>query len=333
MSDWKAQFGLDIETARTAAFESLIADFDKWAKTQEIGELPLKSGWHDISPELAEQMLLRNPVGANRKVVPTTVLYYAKQMKRGDWPRTGQPIIFGSDGSLKDGQHRLFAGYLSGTVFSTYVVTDVPDHPRLFAYLDNGKARTPANALQTAGLNGVSPVIVKIVDMAICYENGYYTPTKVQAHDRLSPVEYLDAVANYPGIQQAARLAVSEYDAASDLADRDVIGFAYMVINNLHGETVAKDFMEELSGIVNIEDDSPVAALITLLKENKLLVQRQLKRHQKLGNVILAFNAWVAGEKIKQTKRGTKSGKWSLTTDERFPHFDAAPDPVDQAAA
>jgi len=330
MSEWKAQFGLDIETARTAAFETLITDFDKWAKTQKIGELPLQSGWHDIAPERAEQLLLRNPVGANRKIVPSTVLYYAKQMKRGDWPKTGQPIIFGADGSLKDGQHRLFAGYLSGSVFTTYVVTDVPDHPRLFAYLDNGKARTAANALQTAGLNGVSPVIVRIVDMAVCYENGYYTPSKVQKHDRLSPVEYLDAVANYPGIQQAARLAVSEYDAASELADRDVIGFSYMVISNLHSEEVAAKFMEELSGTVNIEEDSPVAALITLLKDDKLLIKKQLMRHQKLGNVILAFNAWIAGEKVKPAKRG-KPVKWSLTADERFPHFDSA-DAVEQAA-
>src|SRR5262245_9620680 len=172
---WQPRFVLDLATARGKAFEEITSNMEKWRQEAPLPALSLTDGWHTITPQIAEELLKRNPVGANRKAVLSTVVYYAAQMRRGDWPKTGQPLIFNSKADLADGQHRLWASYLSGTAFDTYVVTNVPDHERLFAYIDNGKVRSPANALQTAGMNGVSPLIVKVLDYAYAYEKGLFT--------------------------------------------------------------------------------------------------------------------------------------------------------------
>ena len=44
---------------------------------------------------------------------------------------------------LLDGQHRLWAILLSGTAITTFVVTNLPAHPHLFAYIDNVQGARP----------------------------------------------------------------------------------------------------------------------------------------------------------------------------------------------
>jgi hypothetical protein len=75
---------------------------------------------------------------------------------------------------LLDVQHRLWAILLSGTTITTFVVTNVPAHPHLFAYIDNVKARSPAARMQTVGDNGVSPTIAAILKIAIEVETDAY---------------------------------------------------------------------------------------------------------------------------------------------------------------
>ena len=246
-------------------------------------------------------------------------------MKRGDWPKTGQPIIFKANGDLGDGQNRLWASYLSGASFDTYVVTNVPDHPRLFAYIDNGKVRTAANALQTSGMNGDSPLIVKVLDAAHAYENDLYDGNSVRKRERMSPVQYLDSLEAHPNARMAAKLAVSDYSDAAELANREVVAFASMVILDLHGEAVADQFMSELGGVNDTPEDGAIEALRKLLLKDAQKLIGQMKPHIKLGNLIKAFNIWIVNEKPKKN--------WSLRYDENFPRFAAPASPLMSEAA
>ena len=115
-ADWQPHFTLDLSTARGRAFEEITNEFEQWRQEAPVAAArSLPMGGMTITPQKAEELLKRNPVGANRKAVVSTVLYYAAQMKRGDWPKTGQPIIFKENDDLADAQHRLWASYLSGT--------------------------------------------------------------------------------------------------------------------------------------------------------------------------------------------------------------------------
>ena len=224
---WTPQFTLDLQSASTNAFIKVLEDFDAWRSTQALRDLDLSNGWTTVTQEIAEGMLLRNPLGGNRRPTLPTVNYYARQMLGGGWKRTGQPVIFTSDGVLKDAGHRLWASYLSGASFPTYLIGDVPPDPTLFAYIDNGKARSAADALSTAGLNGLSKTIATVVSMAMHYDHGCYSASSKKTLDRVTPIDVVQYVQENESLRLAVRLMAGEYKAATKLITyKDVAGFA-----------------------------------------------------------------------------------------------------------
>ena len=211
-----------------------------------------------------------------------------------------------------------------GHSFATYVVTNVPDHPRLFAYIDNGKVRSAANALQTSGMNGVSSLIVKVLDAAYAYENDLYTVNSVRSHERMSPVQYMDSLEAHPNARVAAKRAAGDYAEASALADREVVAFATMIMLDLYGEDVADKFFDEVGGVEETAEDGAIEALRKLLQKETLKLKSDMKKHQKLGNVIKAFNLWIANEKPRKN--------WGLRVDENFPRFVEPAETLSEAA-
>jgi hypothetical protein len=107
--EWQPKFPLDLDTAKPKLFDDIKGKFDAWVKADPLSEaFELTTGWYTITPQQAEQLLRRNRPGANRKVQLSTVQYYGHQMRAGEWPKTGQPLIFDEHGVLIDGQHRLW---------------------------------------------------------------------------------------------------------------------------------------------------------------------------------------------------------------------------------
>lgn len=307
---------LDLKNATAKSLAALIEQIHSASeKEPPNGPVSWQNGWYLFTPQMGEAALLRNPLGANRKMSLTSVTYYAEQMARDEWPKTGQPLIFSDTGTLLDGQHRIAAGYLSNTPFWTYIVSDVPESPHLFAFIDNVKARTPANALQTAGLNGASAVISQVLKMAVEYEAGVYTGSQVLRHPRMAPVQYLQAIDRHPNARRAVHLTNSDYEQAVTVlgGHKDVVGFVTMKIIDLFGQPTADLFFDELMADDN--DDAkgnPVAALRKLMADDAKK-QKQMKRHIALGNVILAFNAWKQDEPVKK--------RWFMASHEEFPRF------------
>jgi hypothetical protein len=320
---WSPKFTLDLSTASTSAFVKVLEDFEIWRVAQPPRELDLTNGWKVVTPETAESMLLRNPITANRHPTLPTVKYYARQMLGGAWKKTGQPIIFNSEGIMLDAGHRLWASYFSGASFPTYLVGDVPPDPTVFAYIDNGKSRTAADALSTAGLNGLSKLLASVVSVSLHFENGCYTPSTKRPIDRPTPIEVVQYVQDHDNLRLAVRLMAGEYrSAAKILAYKDVAAFLAFRIIEIWGEEELEEFMTALGQIQDEpEEGSPVAALQKVMSEDATSVE-PMKKHQVLGHAIKAFNAFVLGEHIK---------KLTLRVNESFPKF-VVPQPTQQAA-
>ena len=317
------QFKLDLTTASSQAFTQLLDDFEPWRAAQPQRPLHFKNGWVTIDQEAAESLLLRNPVGANRKPALPTVKYYARQMLAKTWKKTGQPVLLTEKGTLLDSSHRLWACYLSGAPFDTYIVTDVPDEPSLFAYIDAGKGRSAADALATAGLNGIARQMSGVVSMAMQYEYECYTPTTRKPMEKTAPIEVVTYVQEHPNLKMGTRLMNGEYVAAATvIAHKDVAGFTAYQILELHGEDVLDHFMTLLGTAPDdpVEGD-PLEALRKVLDDDAHSVA-PMKKHQVLGHVIKAFNAWMRNEKVKRIQ---------LRVNEAFPRFVAAA-PLQQAA-
>ena len=60
-----------------------------------------------VTPDMAFEMLEKNT--RNRKVDEKRVRQYAKDMKSSRWALNGSTIVIAEDGTLLDGQHRLWA--------------------------------------------------------------------------------------------------------------------------------------------------------------------------------------------------------------------------------
>lgn len=322
---WEPKFPLQpLDELDPQKFKPIIEQYDEWHKQEPVnGPLGLANGWYEVTPSMAQEWLRRNPPGANRKISFGTVKYYARQMKAGAWPKTGQPVIFDVNGVLKDAQHRLWACLMSGTAFPTFVVTDVPDHPRLFAYLDNGKVRSLADALQTAGYNGVSPTIKQILHIE--YEFAGYTPSAKTQMPRLTPPEIIDMVEQLPNAVTAARLASSDWEEAVRVVGaKDVVGYAGMRILDLHGQEIADDFFGQI-GFVNDPDPTEQAVKFRKLMAENAKKEKPMKKHQVLGNLIKVFNHWVSGQELPK--------RWAMQVNEDFPQFAPPSETVTAEAA
>jgi len=317
-------FTLDLTTVSSKAFQKFLEDFVAWQATQEPRDIDLTNGWKTITPEIAEAMLLRNPVNGNRRPTLPTVKYYARQMVAKDWKKTGQPVIFNTAGKLEDAGHRLLACYLSGASFTTYVIGDVPEDPTLFAYIDNSKARSSADALATSGLNGQAKQIAAVVSMAMMYEHHcYLATTKKPLPHKVSPHEVVNYATENQNLRLGVRLMSGEYKAAQTvLGYKDIANFVASQIIELHGEEVLEEFMTELGAVVDEpEDGSAIAALQKVLADDERS-REPMQKHQVLGHVIKAFNSWKTGESVKRI---------SLKVNETFPRF-IGPVPAQQAA-
>ena len=302
--DYKPAIQFDLLKGTPRQFAEITEEFEKHRKSlPEPSPLNLSNGWYTVTPKLAEEYLCRNIKGANREVSLTTVRYYARQMKRGDWVRTGEALCFTIEGILNNGQHRLWACYLSGASFDTYIIFDVPVSPVLFAFYDNGKTRTASTALRTGGFDGVSPLINTIIQIRENVNHGAYSMQRATRLDRLAPVEVLRLAQSDPKLKEAARLAAGEYHTAINvIGHKDVTGYvAYRIISS-YDEVVLEEFMRDVEAPEGeLPEDNAAVALRKCLEADRKKLQ-PMPKHLVLAHVIKAFNAWRNNEPVKRLK-------------------------------
>ena len=316
---------LDLANPKPKDLVALIEAFEaNLGANPDFGPLPVSTGWHDITPTMAVDFLRRNRRGANRKVIPGTVFYYASQMARGQWKATGQPMLFDANGVLIDAQHRAYAVVISGVTIKTFVVTDIEPIDNLFAYIDNSATRTRSSALATAGYNGVAPIIDKIVRIGEEVKTGVYNPGGATKLLRMSPADILGLVGGYPNAQKAARAAASDWTPAVDYLSghKDTVAYLGMRIIDLQGEELADEFFEEVAAAEERASDDPIAALRKVIDRDNASA-KPMRKHYRLAALIKAFNAWNRNEVLPR--------RWMLQVNEDFPSLDEA-QPQSEAA-
>jgi hypothetical protein len=100
-----------------------------------------------ITPDIATKYLEANV--HNRPVHQRHVEFLAEEIKQGRWKMNGSSIVFNGDGTLIDGQHRLWAVITSGLPIKILVVRGADEGS--FATIDTGMARTAGDVLGIIG--------------------------------------------------------------------------------------------------------------------------------------------------------------------------------------
>lgn len=324
---WQPPVVLDLNTASPQALESTLNNLKVWMAGQTLPPLRVTPGWHTVTPEIALDWLCRNR--GNRKVTLATVAKYAKNMQANRWRKTGQGIVFDCNGKLLEGQHRLLACLFSGASFTTFVVTDASDEHDIFAFIDNGKLRSAADALYTSGSNGCSKMLAAAVKIAVRYEAGGFKIGSLPRMPELEPFEVMDYIEANKTIVDAAHKLVANFRKGIKVIGHEGIAtfFGWQVIDR-YGIGELDRFLQPLTSGANLAEDSPILALRDRLRmagddETKITIQ------QRLGLLIKGFSMHYCGETVllKATRKRNQPAQQEglyLADNEDFPQFPEA---------
>jgi hypothetical protein len=287
---------LDLATASSVSFYAAIDEFYKWAETQpELGPLGLNSGWHHVGPLQCQDFLRRNICNRVPKLAPVRRYHY--DMANDQWRRTGQGLVFNTSGKMNEGQQRCWASYFGKVSFITFIVTDAPDEPDLFAYYDDNAPRTEGDALHTSGMNTFASPLAQAVHLAWKYENGVLGVFKQPKVQKLNKREVLAYARKHPSLSETGHMVFPTYGKAISIIDHKGVALMFSdLVLRTHGPEALEDFLVPLGTGANLEENSPILGLRSRLQTN------DVDKERKLALLIKAFNYHMAGKTL--SKRG-----------------------------
>lgn len=205
----------------------------------------------NITPQLAKSFLEKNT--RNRKISPSRVNMYTRDMKNKMWQLTPQGISFYENGDLADGQHRLLAIVKSGETIQMLVTYNVPNGTTM---LDRGYGRTLSNVLDLDGFPSTiaNAKVVSIVNLLFREVNSssILQPTDMQIKEfiKLAPYTLESAIqvsgkgANH-AISSKAGCNAAAFCALYEGLNKERLEKFFTVVN-----TGFYDTEEETAGIV-----------------------------------------------------------------------------------
>ncbi len=236
----------------------------------------------DISPDLAEKWVKKNP-RVQRNISQAEVDMITRLINGGDWYVNGATIVFGSDGRLYDGQHRLAAIVKSGKIVTCLCIWGVD--AMAFTTMDTGRVRTGADSLR-ANKVAYTSAVSAAVGILWKMERGTFTDVRTYT-DKISPLETARFVETHKGLVDAASLA---QPCCKIVHSASVPTACYYLFSRIDADKTAEFFRYLVTG-ADLSAGSPILAL-----RNKALLRGELKPNELLRYFFAAWNAFRAGK-------------------------------------
>jgi hypothetical protein len=204
-------------------------------------------------------------------------------MEEGRYKYNGFPILFGSDGVLLDGQHRLTACVEAGVTFDTDVVFGLD--PKVLDTIDtNVVPRTAAHVAQMEGIENATGSSA-IAYLLLVHEK--YGIHRVQNAD-CKPTK-TEVIARVKADRQIATVAGRSTTWSRKMVHPRVVGFCYYLFSE-QNLGLAESFFAQFADGADLSKRSPVYLLRQRLWQNSTA-----KAKLPLKEIIaLFFKAWVA---------------------------------------
>lgn len=246
----------------------------------------------NITPEMAEVMLEKAPPGTNRALKRWLVSDYAHQMRSGHWLLSGQTIIFASDGTLNDGQHRLNACIAAGVTFLSDVRFGIDR--KAFHVTDRGIGRGLGDLLHIEGQEAGNR-LASILRLVWNYEQG-----NVNFSGRISTTDALSILEKYPELADVSR-ASGTYAARFSQINPSVYGLTLHCLSRIDDEQAREFFEMFTTGMGFSGPNDPV-----LRMRNWFINRGQLKgrrsRKEVIAVIFKGWNAWRDGRSVKMLR-------------------------------
>lgn len=232
----------------------------------------------------------------NRTLRQKRVRRYAHAMSVGEWTLTGEPIIFGTEGRLLDGQHRLAACVLANVPFTTLVVEGISDEA--YAQMNRGMPRTLGDVLHHRGVVNASQASATC-SLLIAWDAGIATDYSARGVLITEQDVVKCAEAHSETLGDAVRLASQVYNAVG--GNKSAYSALMMRLRDA-GVDMDRiiDFMTAIQLGASLHPGDPRLAYRNWLA-------RGLKHEQVVHLAMLTrtWNLWVTG------KRATKLPTWT----------------------
>lgn len=240
-----------------------------------------KASLVDVTPAQAAKWLELN--GKNRPRRQRVVDVYARDMSTGAWQMTGEPVKFGLDGSLLDGQHRLAAVVQSGVTVPMLVIRGLAADSQ--EVMDSGAKRTAGDALNLRGHTNTMR-LSSVARLAIVIEEYGFDAVAGQQRS-VSTSEVTAFVAEHPELADCVAWAGTVYRQL----DTSPSAIAYAMWRTLKIDAdAANDFFADAADGIGLQAGDPVLALRKRLAE----ARRNRERMPLAGSLSLIFRAWNA---------------------------------------
>ncbi|MCC6363120.1 MAG: hypothetical protein IT165_06315 [Bryobacterales bacterium] len=259
-----------------------------------------------VTPEMAKQWLETT----NIKNRPISEMHWMKiwlDIVEARWRYNGEPISFGSNGALLNGQHRLRACAESETAIDTDVIFGLD--PDVMNTIDIGKVRTAANIAHLEGVENATGACAA-AHLILLHENGgiqqlgnkQAEPSKTKINERVRTDPRISEV--------AGRIS----NMGRGLASPRVLTFCYYLFSAQNQDLTDRFFGQFESG-TRLNQDNPVYILRERLRTNSI----SKAKLPLLEIVALFFKAWIA----YRAGKTMKSLRWNNggNNPEKFPEI------------
>ena len=207
-----------------------------------------------ITPQIAAEYIKLNT--ENYRTPSNSLIdAYAEDMKTGNWEANGEPISFRENGSLFNGQHRLFAVIKANVPVNFLVVRGIPNDVKI---ADWGKTRTLSSWGKKEGLV-VSAAMTGTSRIIIVGTSGATVSKGVQS-------KYISD--NYDDLREAER--ISSAGGSKGIGRRTPMVLAVYVCRTLGlvNDSIMEDFFRVLnSGTVSANEARDPSAPLTLYRQ------------------------------------------------------------------
>lgn len=250
----------------------------------------LRSGFHEITPIIAQQ-ILRTRNTHNRPVSEIKVAQIKADIQTGRYGVNGESVIFDRNGNLADGQHRLTAVSEVGLSIVSNVAFGV--EPEAQNTVDQGKARTAGDVLGIEGVKN-SKNLAAVIRSLISYERGdrrsLGRPSEVSTQEIR---EYLDA---NPDVERLMDWAMYHKRAMQGLGPPSTFGIARGIIEPLYGSNGVFYLDRVILGDMLTSGDP------ALTVRNRLMAEKRANRQLALEAILRGCLAHVEGRRLTRVQ-------------------------------
>lgn len=242
-----------------------------------------------ITPDTAREMLSRNT--KNRPLNKTHAQRFRDAIAAGEWWMNGETIIFATDGTLLNGQHRLWAVVASGVPIDVLVVNGIDS--QAFSTIDGVRARRPSDVLAIDGEKNAVQLAAAVQALVAFVDGGGSIYTGSTAHGRKSTPAMCERVLNaHPGIR----------DSLTQMKRQAVFRNQHSIMLHYLFSIVSPELSAEFADVLH-SGHTDIHRPFVIFRE--MCVRTPLRsdlRRAYAARAIKAFNAELANERPKMFK-------------------------------